>query len=171
MRTCEKCKTEYSKKSKSCPKCGEPNKEAKKKKWIIIGVVVFILLAIIIMSSSGESDTKSNSKSNSGSKNSLVTTTKSTRTVYGYNEPFIFDNLEITINEDYIFDTIKNRYSDNNGKTVVGLSITVKNLSNETHGLNMFYYDIYGTEGTEVDTMNAYFDDTLDYSGDLRPDA
>ena len=54
------------------------------------------------------------------------------------------------------------------GKTVVKLPITVKNIKDETHSLNMFYYSIFGTEGIELDSLSAFFDDAVDYAGDLK---
>lgn len=93
------------------------------------------------------------------------------KTNYGFNETFIFDDLEITIGSNYTFTKVDNRYSDYHNKTVIKLPITVKNLSSETHGLNMFYYDIYGSYGTEVKKLSTYFDDTVDFAGDLRSGA
>ena len=35
----------------------------------------------------------------------------------------------------------------------------------------MFYYSLFGSQGTELDGVSAYFDDTVDYAGDLRSGA
>ena len=54
------------------------------------------------------------------------------------------------------------------GSTVVKVPITVKNLSSETHSLNMFYYSIFGSKGRELDSVSSYFDDSVDFAGELR---
>ena len=35
----------------------------------------------------------------------------------------------------------------------------------------MFYYDLFGSQGTELDGISSYFDNTIDHAGDLKPDA
>ena len=35
----------------------------------------------------------------------------------------------------------------------------------------MFYYDVYGSQGTEVKSLNSYFDENIDDAGDLRSGA
>ena len=89
----------------------------------------------------------------------------------GLGETFTFDDLEITIGKDIGFDTIDNEFSEDDGKTVVKIPVTVKNLKDETHSLNMFYYKAFGATGTEVGNMSAYFDESLDYAGELRKGA
>lgn len=92
--------------------------------------------------------------------------------VYGFEDTFTFDDLEITFGSDYTFTTISNQYSDYYGKDIVRVPVTVTNKSTETHGLNMFYYTIYGTTGTKVNNVSTWFsDDSLDYAGDLRSGA
>lgn len=86
-------------------------------------------------------------------------------------DTFIFDDLEITLGTDITFTKVNNRFSDYNGKDVVKLPITVKNLTDETHGLNMFYYEFYGSQGTEVENVASYFKESIDYAGDLRSGA
>lgn len=85
---------------------------------------------------------------------------------------FTFDDLEITFGSDYTFTTISNQYSDYYGKDIVRVPVTVTNKSTETHGLNMFYYNIYGTSGSKTNNVSTWFsDDSLDYAGDLRSGA
>lgn len=90
---------------------------------------------------------------------------------YKLNETFKFDDLEITFSDKYSFTKVKNEYSDHNGKTVVKIPVTVKNLKNETHSLNMFYYNVYGSKGTRVETVGSYFTEDLEFAGDLRSGA
>lgn len=87
-------------------------------------------------------------------------------------ETFVFDDLELTLGTDISFDKIDNQFSEYNGKTVVKVPITVKNLKDETHGLNMFYYKVYGSQGAEVSkSVSSYFKDGVDDAGDLRSGA
>lgn len=95
----------------------------------------------------------------------------SEKKIIGLGEMFTFDDLEITLGKDISFTTLKNEFSEYNGKTVVKLPITVKNIKDETHGLNMFYYNVYGSNGTEVKTVTIYFDNGIDEAGDLRSGA
>ncbi len=91
-----------------------------------------------------------------------------------FGSTFVFDDLEITIGnaEDVTWTTIDNEFSENNGKDVIVLPVTVKNLKSESHSLNMFYYKIYGSAGTEADTASAYFSDSdIEFAGDMRSGA
>ena len=90
---------------------------------------------------------------------------------YSFNEKFKFDDLEIKIGSNYSFDTVKNSFSEYNNKRVVKLPVTVKNLSTETHNLNMFFYSIFGSKGTEMDSLGAYFDNDVNFAGKLRSGA
>ena len=89
----------------------------------------------------------------------------------GLGETFTFDDLEITLENNISFTKIDNEFSDYNGQDVVRLPITVKNIKDETHSLNMFYYSIYGSKGTQLSTVSSYFDDSIDFAGDLRSGA
>lgn len=86
----------------------------------------------------------------------------------GLGETFTFDDLEITLGNDISFTTINNEFSEDNGKAVVRIPITVKNLKSETHSLNMFYFKAFGANGTELGDESAYFDDSVDFAGELR---
>ena len=89
----------------------------------------------------------------------------------GLGETFTFDDLEITLGNNISFTKIDNEFSDYDGQDVVKLPITVKNIKEETHSLNMFYYSTYGSMGTEISTVSSYFDDSIDFAGDLRSGA
>lgn len=90
---------------------------------------------------------------------------------YSVNKPFTFDDLEITISDKYSFDTIDNEFSEYDKQTVIKLPVTIKNLKNETHSLNMFYYSFFGSKGTELDSISSFFDDSVDFAGDLKQNA
>lgn len=90
------------------------------------------------------------------------------KNLYELGETFIFDELQITIGTDISFTTVTNKYSDYYKKTIIKIPITVKNLKNETHSLNTFYYNFFGANGTETKDVGYYFDDAINYAGDLR---
>lgn len=119
--------------------------------FIVLALFLTVTLITGCTSESGDSDSKKKS--------------------YGLGETFTFDDLEITLGSDISFTTIKNDYSEYNGKDVIKLPITVKNLKDETHGLNMFYYKVYGSQGSKSNSVTSYFDDGVDEAGDLRSGA
>ena len=128
-----------------------------KKTFKNVLIIVTLILSITILTGCGS---ESSSDGGDSKKNS-----------YTLGETFNFDDLEITLGKDYSFTTIDNEYSENYGADVIKLPITVKNLKEETHGLNMFYYSVFGSKGTEVDAVNTYFDDNIDEAGELRTGA
>lgn len=169
-----------------------------KQKILVIGVISLSLIAFIFGINSGNSDLNDNSitekpivneskdnyndssnvkdeyndnNNNNNNNNNSGNDYNQSKNTYTFNETFEFDDLNITIGSDYTFTTVSNKYSDYYNKAVIKLPITIKNISNETHGLNMFYYDIYGSQGTEVKDVNSYFDENVDYAGDLRSGA
>ena len=156
--------------------------EMQKKTKIILTVVFGLLFLILVFTNTGDStdnntnnssnysNNNSNYSNNSSSESSKESSKPSKKTI-GLEETFTFDDLEITLGKNISFATINNQFSDYNGQTAVKLPITVKNLKDETHGLNMFFYSVYGSKGTEVDTPSAYFDDSIDFAGDLRTGA
>lgn len=86
----------------------------------------------------------------------------------GLGETFTFDDLEITLGTEISFTKIENEFSEDNGKDVVKLPVTVKNIKDETHSLNMFYYKVFGATGTEANNAFAYFEDSVDEAGEIR---
>lgn len=94
-----------------------------------------------------------------------------TKEEYTFGSSFEFDDLEITLGSNFSMITLDNQLSDLDGNNVIKLPIKVKNLSDETHGLNMFYFKFYGSKGTELDSVSAYFDDDVSWSGEMRPDS
>lgn len=88
-----------------------------------------------------------------------------------YGDTFEFDGLEITFGTDIKSATLVNQFSDLDGSDVIVVPMTIKNTSNETHGLNMFYYSIYGSSGTSAKDVSAYFDNDVAYAGDMRSGA
>lgn len=155
--------------------------QEKNKKFLTTGLVVISIIAFIIGFSSGTSTDDSSSNSNNDKTSVSNTTNKkenngtnnnSNKKNYALDEMFVFDDLEITLGSEVSYTTVSNSYSDHNGKTVVKMPITVKNLKDETHSLSMFYFKIFGSQGTELDSVSSYFDnDCVEYAGDLRTGA
>jgi len=88
-----------------------------------------------------------------------------------YGDKIIFDDLEIIFKDDITWKKVNNRFSDNNGADVFLIPISVKNIKNESHSLNMFYYKQYGTYGTQLDSISTFFDGDIAFSGDMRTGA
>ena len=144
-------------------------------KWLIAVIIIVVIGVIGSLLGGGKSDKNNNQGETkyTFSGNSETTTTASKKNEYGFNETFKFDDLEITIGDGYTFTTVKNQFSEHNNQTTIKLPVTVKNPTSDTKGLNMFYYKVYGSKGTEVSTLDAYFDSktSLTYGGDLRSGA
>lgn len=146
-------------------------KKKKNRKFLTIGLVILSVVAFIISLSSGSSSNNTQKENNNNS-TPANSETNDSKNKYSLNETFKFDDLEITIGSNILYTTVSNRFSDYNGKEVVKIPVTVKNLKDETHSLNMFYYKVFGSQGTELDSISSYFDDDcIDYAGDLRSEA
>ena len=133
---------------------------------ITLIIIIVILLGALVLLFGGNSNNKSNTE------NSFTTSSDlSKNKTYGLGDTITFDGLELTFDTTYSFDTVINSFSDYNGSTVIKLGVTVKNISNETNHLNMFYYTLFGSQGTELKSVSAYFYENIDHAGDLKPGA
>lgn len=144
-------------------------------KKLLALLLAIATLFVFAACSSGENSTNPDSKDNDVSDETTEPeTTEAESKELTFGSTFVFDDLEITIGneEDVTWDKIDNEFSDKNGADVIVLPVTVKNLKDESHSLNMFYYKIYGSAGTEADTASAYFSDSdIEYAGDMRSGA
>lgn len=84
---------------------------------------------------------------------------------------FEFDNIEITLGNTVGWTTVDNSFSDFNGETVFYIPITVVNLANETHGFNSFWATTFGSTGTRLDSITAFFDNDITWAGNMRAGA
>ena len=110
--------------------------------------------------------------------NVTYTTTSSTTTPvvtdsnkkHALGDTFMFDGFEITTGTTLSWGTVDNRFSEHNGKSVVLVPVTIVNKTDKTDSLNSFYVDFFGSKGTELDTVDSYFDEKtiFDYK-DMRP--
>lgn len=142
----------------------------KKIKNLLIIFTLFLSATFIFTGCSSEGNIYNSSDDKSGNTSNSSDDKSGNKTI-GLSEMFTFDDLEITLGNDISFTKINNRFSDYNGQDVVKIPITVKNISDETHSLNMFYFSIYGANGTQLSTVASYFDDSIDFAGDLRSSA
>ena len=126
-------------------------------------LLLIALCCLCLIGCSSNTETPDNQNNNSSNDNE--------ESNYSVNKPFTFDDLEITISDKYSFDTIDNEFSEYDKQTVIKLPVTIKNLKNETHSLNMFYYSFFGSKGTELDSISSFFDDSVDFAGDLKQNA
>ena len=104
-------------------------------------------------------------------------TENNSKTKFSTGETFTFSGLELTIGKDISFTQVKSEWSDRKGEDIVKIPVHVKNISEESNSLNMFYYKAFGSQGTEVDNLASSLSiwddvkDTIDDAGDLRPGA
>jgi hypothetical protein len=91
--------------------------------------------------------------------------------VLTFGSTFEFDGLEITIGESGTWSTLDNQFNEHNGKDVLLLPVTIKNTKSDSHGLNMFQHKTFGSTGTELDNLFAYFENNIDSIGELRSGA
>ena len=88
-----------------------------------------------------------------------------------FGDVFEFDDIEIVFSPDIAWSTVNNQFSDKNGMDVFLIRVTIKNIKDETHGLNMFYYTQFGSQGTKLDGIGHYFDNEIGSAGDMRSGA
>ncbi len=184
-RKCKKCGMVMPLEANKCPNCGTWQNIPVFRIVLVVFIVVLLFAFILYDKEDNFSNNQNNNSGNSSNypnkPNSSEPPTNNeppiynepsvTDKSYGFNEMFVFDNFEITISSNYTFDVVNNRYSDYHNQSVVKLPVTVKNIGSETNSLNSFYYEIFGSVGVELEELGAYFDDSLDFAGNLRSGA
>ncbi len=118
-----------------------------------------------------DSEEPADSRNNYAENLEVLLESEAQQATYSFDTPFMFDNLEIVIGSDVKLTEVDNQFSDLNGKETIAIPISVTNKSDELHGLNMFNYKVYGSQGLELEMVGSYFDDNIDYVGDMRPGA
>lgn len=129
------------------------------RKGVLFTFITLFLLVSITGCNNKEDDKKEDDKK------------EETKKQYGFNDTFKYEGLEITVGDTYSFDKVQNEYSDLNGKDLIKLPITVKNVSEETNSLTTSQINQFGPNGTEVDSLFIGDDDDISKASDLRPDA
>jgi hypothetical protein len=163
---CEDCGKKNEQKFLYCTQCGKKlevptSRQMKKtkiyeKEWFLgITLIILIIGLVLIIKLASTNNKVENEEKNE----------------YAVNETFKFNNLEITIGKEYTFTTIDNKYSDYYKKDVIKIPINIKNIKDERHSLNMFYYSVFGINGTEIENVGTYFEDNIEMAGDLKTGA
>lgn len=88
---------------------------------------------------------------------------------YNLDEKFVFDGFELTIHSNYSLEILENKYSPYNGKEVIKVPVTIKNVTNNTNSFDIYKYKIFGPDMKELDEVAQYFDEGLFYIHDLKP--
>lgn len=142
------------------------NKTSKKPIWQDWRLWVGAVVAIAIIGGIAGANGNGGQQGNSGD----TSTNADNGNNFKPGEEFAFDDLTLKVSPNYSFDIIDNEFSDDNGKTVVAIPITVTNNSNEAKTLNMYSYKGYGKEGVELSNPSAYFmEKSVDFGGNLQP--
>jgi hypothetical protein len=98
--------------------------------------------------------------------------TKSSSNIHELGETFEYDDFEIKVANSVTFTTVDNEFSDYYEKDVVKLEATIKNKSKETNSLSFLELKYFGAKGSELDSLEAYFDDSIGLNdGDLSSGA
>lgn len=146
---------------------------------ILAAVIIFTFA--LLAAGSGSSDSKettsyvwsAQSDESVAEQTATETTTVEETTArrnYKLGETFTMADFEVTLGSSYSIVKINNQFSDKNGKDVVKVPITIKNVGSETTDFPL-YINYYGSKGTEVDDPTYFFDDSLSTSSKLRPGA
>ena len=92
-----------------------------------------------------------------------------TKSTYGLDETFKFDDLDLTFKSDFVYGTIDNEFSEHDGERTFGIPVLMKNYKDEPHSLNMFFYDCYGPNGSKVSNVSAFFPQgtSMDWGGNI----
>lgn len=139
---------------------------------IVLSILVYAILFFVIgigalsFSSIGTPDytgTSTTTNSESNTTNEKIYTIGDKFEVYQYKEKY-----EISIGTTYSIETFSDEYSDLNGKQVVKMPITIKNLGTSSSHMISSYVKYYGPDGNEITTDFSYeYDDGIGMAGDL----
>ena len=187
---CPSCHKTIKKNDKSCRFCGKKFEYERKKKdekkvykvvesnsnkWLII-LILIITLFLLIQSSLMfwyivKKDNNDVMNVKVIEKEQIPIPSVETIPVYNYflGESFVFEGFQITIHDKFSIVRIDNKYSTYNGKAVIKLPVTIKNITNKSNSFNIYKYKIFGPNMNELDEVAQYFDEGLFYTKDLKP--
>ncbi len=80
-------------------------------------------------------------------------------------EKFMYGNFEIVVGKDYTFDTVNNEFSNDNGKTVIKVPITVKNTGTMENCFAAFDYTLFDPNGEKISDLGLNFKDSVVRAG------
>ena len=137
----------------------------------IVGIILSVIGFVVLSSESISSKPSANVATAKNGENTYTGKTAE-KTNYTLGDTFTFDGFQFTIGTEISYKTLNNQYADHNGATVIALPVTVVNNNSETKSVNIFYLKYFGSQGTQIDNVDAYFDDTaITDKGELRPGA
>jgi len=85
---------------------------------------------------------------------------------------FDFDNIRVTLGETIGWTDINVSWSDNDGKDVFSIPITVTNIYSSSHRLHRWMVTMFGPDGLRLDEVDSYFNnDIFNGRNDMRPNA
>ena len=95
---------------------------------------------------------------------------------YTFGSSFIYDSysakMKVSVGNNYSFDTIKNKFSDNYGDVVIRIPVTVENIGDKTGYFFSGHMDAYNSLGNSTSlSIYAYFDDGRNIYENMRPGA
>lgn len=168
VKKCKYCGTEMDESAKICPNC-KKRQSVSVVKIVLIVLLVLVIIGVIGGSGNDENKAENDNSSENPSTQTAQNVTNNSEEKYTLGDTFVFDDLEITLGNECSFVTLENQFSEHNNADVVRIPITVKNLKDTTHSLNMFYIKVFGSQGTELDDVSSYFsEDCVEFGGELR---
>jgi len=126
--------------------------------------VLILLLIVLLVGCSGNKTTNTDNSSADGTKDEKVAETKELT----FGSDIDLDGYTINFSNNYSIVTLENQFSELNGANIVRIPVHVKNNSGETGNINMFYLKYFGSKGTQLDGVSTYFDNSLEFAGELR---
>lgn len=132
---------------------------------------LILLLSLMLIASGCGSDESSSNEEGKTIQNEESQKEVEEKKELSYGDTFVFDEFEMVISDSIEWTTLDNPYSELDGADIALIPVHIKNNSDETGNINMFYIKLYGSKGTELEDVAFYFDNILGYNGDLRPQA
>lgn len=136
---------------------------------MIIGVIIVAISGLTVFSIA--EDAKNNAANNNNAESIWDWSTEKEEAKYTLGDTIEFDGLEITFDNNYSFVTVNNQFSEYNNSDVIKLGVNIKNISSEKKSLNSFYFSLFGSKGTELSSVSSFFDEDVDFAGELKPEA
>ena len=149
-------------------------KSGKKTAGIILNSIAlgFIILGWILVAILGFDVTNWTNRTITPTTPSIITPSVNPGAATG---TVVFDGFQLTLGKNYEIIKDTKTSSAHYGEDVIKLPVTVKNVSASGDHLNMFYYDYYAPDGSEIDSLRNDFGsavDAIDYvhvnSGDSK---
>ena len=134
-------------------------------------ILISLLSLMVILSGCGSDEKATQENTESVQETDEIEDTNKADESLSYGETFEFDGFELTISDQIEWAVVENQYSELNGQDVALIPVHIKNNSGETGNINMFYINLYGSKGTQLDGVEVYFDNVLGYNGNLRDGA